>query len=112
MSTVMRSALLVFCLALGCGSGDEGVEREQATSSITIVMRPDHAELLPGQTLQLKILLNGDGGAEMNGTFSSNNEAIAVVNENTGLVYAIAKGTVAITGHYGPGTAYASITVK
>ncbi len=108
----MRSVVVIAFLALGCGSGDDVADKEQAQPYITIVMRPDRAELAPGEKVLLKILLNGDGGPQINGEFRSNNEGVATVEENTGIVHAIARGTVMITGHYGPGTAYASITVK
>lgn len=111
----MRLSLVLALLVGGCGSSDGGdpFNRETAQPYVTIVVSPNSAELTPGDTVQLKIRLVRDDGAEpVQGTFDSNNEAVAKVDPNSGLVTAVARGTAMVSAHYGPGTANASITVK
>lgn len=116
LGSVMRGLLVLFLVVAGCGSADDSntTKNETARPYVTIAVAPPSAELAPGATVQLKVSLVGDDGSQqpVAGTFSSNNETIARVDENSGVVTAVAKGTTMITAHYGPGTAFASITVK
>lgn len=111
----MRGFLALFLLVAGCGSADDSnTKNETARPYVTIAVAPTSAELAPGATVQLKVSLVSDDGSQqpVAGTFSSNNETVATVDQNSGLVTAVAKGTTAIRAQYGPGNAYTSITVK
>ena len=113
----MRALAILALLAVGCGSGSEDGttdRKEQARPYITISVTPTNLELVPGQTAQLQVLLMSDDGtgSPVGGTFQSNNEQIATVDQNSGLVRAVAKGTTNVRASYGPGSAYVPITVK
>ena len=100
-------------LAKGCGDGGDPAEPEPHRPT-TVTISPATAELTAlGASAQLSARVldqNGQAMSAANATWSSNNTAVASVNA-TGLVTAVANGTVIITATAGPASTTAMVTV-
>lgn len=113
MRHTLRHLLTVLMIALpACGA--DGGEREEVTSSISLVATPNSATVKVGQTATFVVRMARSNGAldpVPEARWSSGNESVATIDAITGLAKGIAPGRAQLTATYGPGTAFASIEV-
>jgi hypothetical protein len=91
--------LVLVGLAFPACSGDGGPD-------IEFTIDPPAAELLPGETIQLRTI-----GGPRNLSWQSSNNAVASVVPNSGLVTGVSRGTATISAVAGSSFATATITV-
>jgi len=112
--TLRHFFALVLIVLPACGSSESGSEREQATSSISLVATPNSATIRVGATATFVVrMARGDGTLDPvpEARWSSGNEGIATIDPVTGIAKGVAPGRAQLSASYGPGTASASIEV-
>lgn len=106
-----KCAVLLTLVALACDSNN--LLDPSLAGAGTIVIQSSAPALLVGQTFQLSaVVLNGSGDVDSTATVSwtSGNQAIATISA-TGLIAAVALGSVTVTATSGDKVATANVTV-
>lgn len=113
MRHTLRHLLTLLMVALPACAADAG-EREEVTSSISLVATPNMATVRVGQTATFVVRMARSNGAldpVPEARWSSGNDSIATIDAITGVAKGIAPGRAQLTATYGPGVANATIEV-